>query len=171
MTVAEIKRRCYAFRNGIVAEVLRKSGAPYRLILGLNLPQLVDVAASVDHTVEQAEALWADDECRESRLLAILVYPVDDLTFERAEKMVVEARSREEVDILCHRLLRRAAFAGMLASSLWSAGVHYASLRLSLNLLPSNVGFARQAAEAAVTSADTAEASVARQIMDELEFC
>lgn len=39
-----LKRRFFAMRNGAVADSLRRQGADYRIIFGLNLPQLVDIA-------------------------------------------------------------------------------------------------------------------------------
>ena len=39
-----IKRRFFAMRNGIIADTLRKAGLDYRMIFGLNLPQITDIA-------------------------------------------------------------------------------------------------------------------------------
>ena len=36
----EIKHQFMAFRNGIVADALRKAGYDYKVIFGLQLPQL-----------------------------------------------------------------------------------------------------------------------------------
>ena len=46
-----IKRRFFAMRNGIVADTIRKAGFDYRMIFGLNLPQLKDIAAELPHCV------------------------------------------------------------------------------------------------------------------------
>ena len=45
-----IKRRFFAMRNGIIADTLRKAGLDYRMIFGLNLPQITDIAADLPHT-------------------------------------------------------------------------------------------------------------------------
>lgn len=52
-----IKRRFFAMRNGIVADTIRKVGFDYRMIFGLNLPQLKDIAAELPHTVELAQEI------------------------------------------------------------------------------------------------------------------
>ena len=40
-----VKRRFFAMRNGVIADVLRKGGSPFRTIFGLNLPQIAEIAA------------------------------------------------------------------------------------------------------------------------------
>ena len=44
-----IKRRFFAMRNGIIADTLRKAGLDYRMIFGLNLPQVVEIAGEQPH--------------------------------------------------------------------------------------------------------------------------
>ena len=134
----QLKRRIYAMRNGIVADTLRRSGCPHQFIFGLNLPQLVEIAAEQPHTVELAEQLWADSNSRESMLLAPMLYPVEALTRERAAAMARQVRWSEDADILCHRLLRHAPFAIDLAAELVADPARltrYTGLRLLLNLL------------------------------------
>ena len=133
-----LKRRIYAMRNGIVADTLRRNGCPHQFIFGLNLPQLAEIAAEQPHTLQLAERLWADSNSRESMLLAPMLYPVDQLTPQRAAAMAREVRWSEDADILCHRLLRHAPFAADLAADLVSDTnrlTRYTGLRLLLNLL------------------------------------
>ena len=52
-----VKRRMFALRNGVVAEALRRGGCPYRIIFGLTLPQLDEVAAVTPHTETLAQML------------------------------------------------------------------------------------------------------------------
>ena len=87
---------------------------------------------------ELAEQLWADSNSRESMLLAPMLYPVDQLTPQRAAAMAREVRWSEDADILCHRLLRHTPFVVDLASDLVSDTnrlTRYTGLRLLLNLL------------------------------------
>ena len=53
MTIQEIKKEFFTFRNGFLADTLRKAGMPYAVIFGLNVPQLGDIARRVlgDSTV------------------------------------------------------------------------------------------------------------------------
>ncbi len=55
-----IKRRFFAMRNGIIADVLRRGGSPFRIIFGLNLPQIVEIAAENEASADLARRLWAN---------------------------------------------------------------------------------------------------------------
>ena len=44
MNLQQIKSRFMAMRNGIVADALRKGGMPHKVIFGLNVPQLSEIA-------------------------------------------------------------------------------------------------------------------------------
>lgn len=134
----QLKRRLYAMRNGAVADTLRRSGCPYRLIFGVNLPQLGEIAAAFGPSEELAEALWRDTDLRESGLLAPMLYPVEKLTLERARTLAGAVRWSEDADILCFKLLRHADFAPQLAAELSAAAEplsRYAGLRLWFNLV------------------------------------
>ena len=80
----EIKRRFFAMRNGIVAETIRRGGLQYKMVFGLNLPQIAEIAEGLPHTQELAEQLWADSRTRESMMIAPMLYPRERLTRERA---------------------------------------------------------------------------------------
>ncbi len=74
-----IKRRFFAMRNGIIADTLRKAGLEYKIIFGLNLPQITEIAAEQPHEADLAEELWADRRTRESLMLAPMLYPAAEL--------------------------------------------------------------------------------------------
>ncbi|MDE7376526.1 MAG: hypothetical protein K2N16_06735, partial [Muribaculaceae bacterium] len=65
-----LKRSMYAMRNGIVADALRKGGCPHKMVFGVNLPQLAEIARNFGKNREVAEQLWADTSTRESMMLA-----------------------------------------------------------------------------------------------------
>lgn len=144
----QTRRTLYAMRNGIVADALRRAGCPRRLIFGVNLPQLAEIAAATGQSTMLAERLWADGDLRESALLAPMLFPAESLDAERAIELVDRAASRtstgtlwvEELDILCFKLLRNAPCAIEVARSL-AASEHaalerrYAAQRLYMNLL------------------------------------
>lgn len=54
----QIKHQFYAMRNGAIADNMRRQGAPYRIIFGVNLPQLNEIARNTAKSAEMAEALW-----------------------------------------------------------------------------------------------------------------
>lgn len=55
--------------------------------------------------------LWAEKECRESRLLACYLFDPENLSREEALALARDVISREEADILAWRLLRKLPFA------------------------------------------------------------
>ena len=73
----QIKRHFFAMRNGIVADVLRKAGSPFRIIFGLTLPQITDVANATGKNAELARRLWDNKTTRCSMLLAPMIMPED----------------------------------------------------------------------------------------------
>lgn len=102
-----------AFRNGIVADALRKAGMPYGVIFGLQLPQISDIAKQAvaglddEERLTLANVLWEDRNVRESRLLACYLYPKSLATKENILRMAEDVRTREEADILAFRLVSK----------------------------------------------------------------
>lgn len=116
MTLAETKQRMFALRNGLLADGLRRHyGATYTVVFGLMLPQIKEIAARCGKNQRLAEELWANRQCRESRLLAPYVAE------HMPDRWPQEVQTDEEADILCHALLRHhpraAAIAGTLSQS------------------------------------------------------
>lgn len=138
MTEQEVRKEFFTFRNGLLADMLRKQCAlPYRVIFGLNLPQLGEIAGRVGKDESLAAALWADTDCREARLLA----PMISVPSEAALTMLDEVLTVEEADVACHRLLRRCPGAVEAARTALQSErplTRYAALRLILNLLPAH---------------------------------
>lgn len=166
MELREVKQQFFALRNGLLADMLRKQCAlPHRVIFGLNLPQIRDIALRCGEDADLAAALWADTDCREARLLAPMVHPAD----ANALQWLAEVATVEEADVLCHRLLRRCPGATDFAARAVADSrpmVRYAALRLLLNLLPQSA----PAAAAAVASVPFHPLTdgVVRQIKSEL---
>lgn len=108
----EARQRMFAFRNGIVADTLRQAGLPHEIILGLNLPQITEIAKDIRGESE-ADAhelglrLWADTKCREARLLALRLFDPGLLDTPALLAMTESLRSREEADIMRLWLMRR----------------------------------------------------------------
>ena len=134
-TIQAIKHRFYAMRNGIVADTLRRAGAPYRMIFGVNLPHLKEIAADITPDAALARELWADTSTRESLLLAPMVMPPAEFTIDEARRWLATAPSAEAIDILCLRLLGRMPYAPALAAELAASStasplLQYAATRL-----------------------------------------
>lgn len=171
--IQEIKRRFFAMRNGIVADTIRKGGLDYKMVFGLNLPQIVEIAAEIAPSRELAEQLWADTRTRESLLLAPMVYPREAMTRQRASEMLREAPTTETADILCHRLLRHLPYAMDVAvDAVTSPGEmeRYGGFRLMFNLLYSRPADIRPFAEAEFAAGSPLTAPICRAMLDEIAF-
>lgn len=137
----EIKHLFMTYRNGIVADTLRKAGQPFGVIFGLQLPQLGEIAsrigASLADREDLADALWADRNVRESRLLACWLFVPGSIDFDKALSLARSVITREEADILSFRLLRHVTFSRRLAEALKDADeplARYAGEALERNL-------------------------------------
>lgn len=188
-TIQTIKRRFFAMRNGIIADTLRKGGLDYKMIFGLNLPQIAEIAADLPHDANLAEELWADRRTRESMLLAPMLYPPEKMDPATASRWMEEAPTVEVADILCHRLLRYVDKSVAIAINGISKGsdmARYTSLRLMLNLLgisstqagrgiglpqPGNLAeMLRPFVEAELSTDTQLTRPIAAQALDEIEF-
>lgn len=96
----EVKHRFMALRNGIVGDIYRRAGITcYDVIFGLNLPQIAETAREFGPDDRLAQLLWADTKVRESRLLAIRLWPKDD-----AASLLPQAQTKEEADYIRLRM-------------------------------------------------------------------
>ena len=140
-----IRKEFFAFRNGIVADKLRKAGDPHSVIMGC---LLVDVQAIVqrakdaisnnEQLADIASELWSDTNSRECRLAAPMLYPAREMTLDNALQWCQTVETVEVADNLCHKLLRHTAEADELFRKLIADEkplVKYTGYRLLLNLL------------------------------------
>lgn len=114
----DIKKSFFAFRNGIVADTLRKAGMPYKVIFGLQIPQIAEIARSQSPSLSIAEQLWNDRDVRESRILATYLFPLDKINMEKAMELARDVQTQEEADMLAFRLFKRLTFADTLLSAM-----------------------------------------------------
>lgn len=105
--IKKIKGEFYCYRNGVVADTLRKAGFPQKIIFGVEIPRLSAIAREYGPDPELAAALWADSEVRESRLLAAWLFDPATISETDALRIASEARTREEADMLAFRLFKR----------------------------------------------------------------
>lgn len=167
-----VKRRLFAMRNGVIADSLRKAGCPRRIVFGVNLPQLADIAAEFGPSRELADALWNDTACRESILLAPMMYPAQELSIEKAREVCDAMLWPEDADILCFKLLRKASFAPELAAELCRSQLpisRYAGLRLWFNIVAQHPQEALEAAEAEL-SRQNPISNLASMLAEEARF-
>lgn len=168
-----VKRHFFALRNGVIADTLRKAGSPFKIIFGLNLPQLVEVAEQTPKNADLALRLWENNSTRESMLLAPMIYPRDEFDISTAIRWIESIPTMEVADILCHRLLRHQDYALSLALKSFADGEknsmkRYVGLRLMMNLVSKDAKLAKQIAQQALDDGDYE--SLAKMLLEEAEF-
>ncbi len=139
--IQDIKKTLYAYRNGIIADRLRNAGDCHAVIFGLNIPQLMNIANELGKNLNIARELWNNSASRESRLLAPMLFPCDNMDFAEACKWIESVENVEITDNLCHKLLKKLPFAENLFLKYSSSGhdlLRYAAFRLAMNLLSIN---------------------------------
>lgn len=90
-----IKRDFRSLMNGTAAASLREKGLHYRLIFGVEWPQLMRLSAEIGKDHDLAQALWKED-IRECRLLAGLIQPVETFSLELADVWIETMHYPEE---------------------------------------------------------------------------
>lgn len=172
-TLQGLRRQLFAMRNGVVADALRKGGCAQRIIFGVNLPQLQEIATSHGYDRDSARVLWRSTNSRESMLLAIML--VNPYEFGRAEakEWIKESPSCEILDVLVLKLLSRMPSKTELLNDIAGAdglNCRYAAMRLAWRLIGSNNSLAEKVARAELGRGDAITASLAKSILDELDY-
>ena len=101
-----IKRSLRGVMNGPVSASMREKGLAYKVIFGVELPRLQQMAEEFPHTYELAAALWKES-IRECRLLASMLMPKECMDAELAEVWVEQMQYVEEAEVtvmslFCH---------------------------------------------------------------------
>lgn len=140
-----IRKEFFAYRNGIVADKLRKAGDPHTMIMGCLLADVMDITGRTRDAIGDkaqlqalARELWNDTNSRECRLAAPMLYPAELMSLEKALEWCSGVETVEIADNLCHKLLRHTAEADTLFRKLIAQEqnmVKYTGYRLLLNLL------------------------------------
>lgn len=137
----QLKKEFFAYRNGVVAEQLKAADDPHQVIMGCQLADVIAITSRYEKNVRLAQALWDDNQHRECRLAATMLYPIEDFDMATALSWCNSVESVEIADVLCHRLLRHLNYAPQLWHQLRNSDMpmtRYTALRLLLNLLLMN---------------------------------
>lgn len=171
--IQNVKRRFFALRNGVVADMLRRHGSPYRLIFGLNLPQLREIAEAFGYNENLALSLWENASTRESRLLAPMLLEPSHTEIQTIKAMISTLTdANEESDYLCHQLLRKTPFLTDLIEHYKDSQdpkQRYIALRLAFSLLPEGAEDAMCIAQNEILRACSKTQNVALQLRREVE--
>ena len=170
----EIRKEFFAFRNGIVADKLRKAGDPHSMIMGCLLVDVVGIAQRARETVRDKGQLAA--VASECRLAAPMLYPAEAMNLEQALQWCLTVETVEIADNLCHKLLRHIPDADALFRQLISDEkplIRYTGYRLLLNLfLLGKIQPSASLKAIVETEAEQAEPqlkSLLKDILEELE--
>ena len=138
--INDIKSELRLYMNGMLAQSLRERGLRYRLIFGIELPRLKEIAARYEQDHNLSQALWKED-IRECRILAGYLQPADSFLPEMADIWLDAMHDTEIIDYTCINLFRRLPYAKDKALQ-WIASdavlTQYAGYRLMSHLLRSN---------------------------------
>lgn len=170
-----IKRHMFAMRNGVISDTLRRAGSPFSVIFGMNLPQLVEMAATFGPDEENGWKLWNDRRTRESMLLAPMLIPSSVVTKDQAMNMVNDIPCEEIADVLCLKLLRKLPCAFLIAQQCLEDDVasditRYCGLRLLWNLVNDDPVRAASLAVKETTSENKTHARLATSLIEEADF-
>lgn len=160
-------------RNGIIADALRRGGSPFKIIFGLNLPQIKEIASSIGQRPDLAKWLWDNSSTRESMLLAPMLLDPSSVDTAAAALMVEESPSTEIIDSLCHSLLRHSPHAyqwGLDWASNGTSKLRYAAMRLLWHHIAAHADEIRPIAEAEMQKGENLTSGIARQLVDEIDF-
>lgn len=169
----KIKREFFSLRNGVIADTLRRAGCPFRIIFGLNLPQISGIAAATGYDADMARLLWANTSTRESMLLAPMLLDPVAVTAGETMAMVGESPSAEVTDVLCHSLLRKMPDAFDIACALAREDgkmQRYAAMRLLWRFISSHTDRVMELARDEMARGDEFTLTPARQIVEEIDF-
>ena len=96
--------------NGVLAESLEKQGLSYKRNYGVVVSRLCEIARRHAADSVLAEALWCSGE-REFMLLACMLQPHNEFTFDSAKKWLKQVHNVELAEQVSFRLFSRLVFA------------------------------------------------------------
>jgi 3-methyladenine DNA glycosylase AlkD len=121
-TINLIKQELRSAMNGVLSAQMRQAGMPYKLIFGVELPRLQEIAREFAPDRSLAQTLW-NENIRECKILAVLLMPLDAMCPEIADIWVEEMPTAEIAQISSMHLLSREPWSAELAFH-WIASAH-----------------------------------------------
>ena len=100
--IQSIKADLRAAMNGVASKAIRESGMGYKLVYGVELPRLREIAADYTPNRHLAQELWQEN-IRECKMLAILLYPHEEFDRDIATLWIEDIRPEqaELAQLLC----------------------------------------------------------------------
>lgn len=113
--------------NGVVSTSMREKGLNYKLNFGVSLPKIKEIAAAYSKDASFAEVLWKQD-VREMKILATMLYPVEDFTPEKAEQWACQTTNQEIAEQYVFNLLQEVPYALSFAAKAILSEEEYVSV-------------------------------------------
>lgn len=104
--ILNIKKDLRTSMNGILSARMREAGFPYKLVFGVELTRLQDIASEYTPDRQLAQKLW-NENIRETRLLACMLMPAEEFTHDLADIWGDEISTVEVAQIMATHLMPR----------------------------------------------------------------
>ena len=118
-----IRKRLRLAMNGVISTSMRQKGMNYKLIFGVPIPEIKQIAKEYELEAGLAQALWEED-VREMKILATLLYPAKQLSFSEALQWAREIPYPEIAEQCCNNLFSEMEKASDLALGLLRKRIH-----------------------------------------------
>lgn len=105
-----IKQELRAAMNGVVSARMRQAGMPYRMVFGVELPRLLDIAREFEPDARLAQQLW-HEPIRESKMLAAILMPPEEMLPEVADIWADQMLTAEVAQVCSMYLFSRTCWA------------------------------------------------------------
>lgn len=120
--IRAIKQELRSAMNGELSARMRRAGMPYKLVFGVELPRLQNIASEFTPDRHLAQQLW-HEPIRECKMLAALLMPPDEMLAEVADIWIDEMLTSEVAQVCCMYLFSRTRWASEQAFH-WIASEH-----------------------------------------------
>ena len=110
-TVAQLKRDFHSMMNGVASTLMREKGMNYGVNFGVEAVRLNEIARELPSDAALARSLWQQN-VRECRLLATMIYPADEFSPDICEAWIDTIQTTEEAQYMAMHLLQNLLYAG-----------------------------------------------------------
>ena len=108
--ISEIKRKIRLSMNGVVSESMANNGIIYKTNFGVSILRIKEIALAYKPNLELAQRLW-NLQIRETMIMATLLQPVEDFTYEDALEWSKNLNQIEIIEQITVNLLCKIDFA------------------------------------------------------------
>jgi len=142
--LAYIKKNIYLHKNGIVSESMEAKGIRYGLNYGVSIPDLKQMAVTLPHDAILAQRLW-DENIREAKLLATLLYPTEMMNEVKATTWLNDIHNIELAEQTARNLFSKSPEAASIAinwcqsTNSWQCSVGFMTAAYGMTTLSSDI--------------------------------